>query len=466
MAQIFVNRILNLKRIKAIGFDMDHTIVRYHYRRFEELAYNEIRKKLIALKGYPKALDKLKFDPERAIRGLVVDKKKGNLIKLSFYGRIKSACHGFHELNYEQLKVAYHGQFVDLSDPNYYTVDTTFSVSYSCLYAQLVELKDQDKLQSDKGVGPLSYVQIAEDLEELLDLSHRDGTLKGKVRENIEKFIVQDPEIVTVLERFKKYDKKLLVITNSDFAYTKLLLDYAINPFLKEHKDWTELFDFTITLSAKPQFFTERFRFLKIDEKTGMMENVNGALHPGIYQGGNAKGLQKELGLDGDDILYIGDHIYGDILLLKKACDWRTALVIEELEDEITSLKKAQPLQQKIDALMEKKEKLELEINEIYVKDLKKGDKNKKITEALFKKIDALDSELSQHIPEYQKFFNPYWGEIMRAGQEQSRLAGQIEKYACIYMSKISDFYAYSPRTYFRPRKRYLPHELITLWPD
>jgi len=47
----------------------------------------------------------------------------------------------------------------------------------------------------------------------------------------------------------------------------------------------------------------------------------------------------------------------------------------------------------------------------------------------------------------------------MRAGVEPSRLAGQIEKYACIYMAKISDFADCSPRTYFRPKKKMLPHE-------
>ena len=47
----------------------------------------------------------------------------------------------------------------------------------------------------------------------------------------------------------------------------------------------------------------------------------------------------------------------------------------------------------------------------------------------------------------------------MRSGVEPSRLAGQIEKYACIYMAKVSDFIEYSPRTYFRPKKKTLPHE-------
>ena len=36
-----------------------------------------------------------------------------------------------------------------------------------------------------------------------------------------------------------------------------------------------------------------------------------------MYQGGNSQDLQSYLGLESDEILYLGDHIYGDILALK-----------------------------------------------------------------------------------------------------------------------------------------------------
>ena len=47
----------------------------------------------------------------------------------------------------------------------------------------------------------------------------------------------------------------------------------------------------------------------------------------------------------------------------------------------------------------------------------------------------------------------------MRAGVEPSIYASQIERYACIYMAKISDFAADNPRTYYRPKKRRIAHE-------
>jgi hypothetical protein len=39
--------------------------------------------------------------------------------------------------------------------------------------------------------------------------------------------------------------------------------------------------------------------------------------------------------MGGDAVLYVGDHIYGDILKSKQASLWRPCMVVQELEDEI-----------------------------------------------------------------------------------------------------------------------------------
>ena len=43
-------------------------------------------------------------------------------------------------------------------------------------------------------------------------------------------------------------------------------------------------------------------------------------------------------------VLYVGDHIYGDILRSKKTLGWRTMLVVPELATELDILKKHQVL--------------------------------------------------------------------------------------------------------------------------
>ncbi len=451
---IFVNRTLNLKSIKAIGFDMDYTLVRYQHKAFEQLTYDEMIKKLLT-RGYPEKIKNLKFDINQTIRGLTVDREEGNLIKLDAHGRIKTTFHGTKQLEFKKQQALYRAHSVDLSEDRYSSIDTTFSIAYGAMFCQLVDLKDQFPNELP------SYPQIEEDALWALDISHRDDSLKSAVRNNLEKYIIQDQDTPKMLERFKKYGKKLWLITNSDFAYTKVLLEYTIDPFLKEHKNWEDLFDLVVTSSSKPSFFMYHNRFLKIDTETGLMSNSDGPFTKGVFQSGNAQALQDELGCSGDQILYLGDHIYGDILSLKKTCNWRTALVIEELVQEVSSIKEGRKINDEIEALMQEKINLEKILEEFYVSEFEFNQNvSEEEKENHIQNIKKLDEQLSQLIIQYHKLFNPYWGEVMRSGQTPSRFASQVEKYACVYMSKVSDLLDYSPRTYFRPSRRSLPHEL------
>lgn len=453
---IFVNRTLNMKQIAAIGFDMDYTLVRYDSEAFEEMTYKEIIKKLIELKNYPTVLNDLKFQFNLAIRGLVIDKPLGNILKLSTYSKVKHAYHGMKEMDFKAQQKTYQGLTIDLNDSDRFAiVDTTFSVAYCVLYMQVVDLKD-----TYPELNLPDYKTLETHLLEALDISHRDGSLKSQVKKNVKKYIVQDPDSVLALERFKKHGKKLWVVTNSDYEYSKLLLDYAINPFLKDHKHWSELFNLVITLSSKPKFFTDKLPLLQVDPETGLMRNHNGPINDGIYQGGCAQAIQKHSGLSGEQILYLGDHIYGDVLSIKKTCNWRTALVIEELLQEVEALAKSESVNEQINVLMAEKIDLEGKLDALFDREIEKGKKpDKEKLQAHFAKIEKVDKKLGKLIRSHTAYFNPYWGETMRAGVEPSRLAGQIEKYACIYMAKISDFSLTSPRTYFRPKRKSLAHE-------
>ncbi len=453
---IYVNRTLNMKQIAAIGFDMDYTLVRYDSEAFEQMTYREIQKKLVEVKGYPEVIKNLKFKFDLAIRGLVIDKPLGNVLKLSTYSKVKHAYHGLKEVDFKTQQKVYQGLVIDLNDSDRYSiVDTTFSVSYCTMYMQIVDLKD-----SQPELALPDYKTIENDILEALDISHRDGSLKSQVKKNVKKFIVQDEQAVMALERFKKHGKKLWVITNSDYEYSKLLLDYSINPFLKNHKHWSELFNIVVTAANKPKFFTDKMPLLQVDPSNGLMRNHHGKIEDGVYQGGNAQTIQKSSGFTGEQILYLGDHIYGDVLSIKKTCNWRTALVIEELIEEVSALEESADLSDQINTLMTEKIQYEQKLDDLFDKDIEKGKKpaKEKIQEH-FQKIEKVDKKIGKLIRSHSQFFNPYWGETMRAGVEPSRLAGQIEKYACIYMAKIADFSEYSPRTYYRPKKKTLPHE-------
>ena len=453
--KVFVNRTLNLKKIKYIGLDMDHTLIRYKTENFEKLAHTVMLKKLVDNLDYPKSILDLNFEFNRSIKGLVIDKNTGNLLKVSRFGGIKQSYHGLKPIDYYKRKKIFADTFIDLSDNNYDTIDTNFSISFANLFAQLVELKDTTEFQNLP-----EYNQIASDINQALDRAHQDGSLKDVVRENLSDFIITDKKVVHQLEKFIKHGKKIFILTNSEFPYTKLLLDYAINPFLQEHDSWMDLFEFTITGSKKPRFFYDNLRFMQINPQDGSMTNVKSKLKPGIYQGGSANVFTSDLNLDPGHILYIGDHIYGDIVRLKKDCAWRTGLILEELDDELKNNRLSEDINKNIEELMAQKIPLETEIDNLISDGIENNHKNNKDKiNTLLSKVQDIDKNISPLISKIQNLYNPYWGEIMRTGIEESYFAYQVERFADIYMSDIGDFFEQSPRSYFRSKRRLLAHD-------
>jgi HAD superfamily 5'-nucleotidase-like hydrolase len=455
MSYVFVNRTLNLKKIKYVGFDMDHTLVRYNSQAFEGLAHKTMLKKLVEERGYPKEVLKLPFHYDSVIRGLVIDSIRGNLLKVSRHGAIRVSKHGTKRIDYREQQKSYHGTYVDLGDKNFAAIDTAFSLSVAILFGQLVDLKDA----SPESKMP-EYAQLLADIIEVMDMSHRDDSLKSQVKENLSTYIQVDPAVVQGLERYKKHGKGLFIVTNSDFHYSKALLDYAVTPYLKEHKSWMELFDYVITSARKPRFFFDNQNFLKVNPADGTLTNYDAQLVPGIYQGGCASLFEKNLGLHGEDILYVGDHIYGDIVRLKKDSKWRTALVVDELTEEVASLSKANPIQIKIQELMFLKAPLEKQVVQLASEEIENGINHSAAIKKLQDETTKIDQQISALIEQIQAIFNPHWGQVMRAGNEESYFAYQVDRFADIYMPTIADLMAMSPRSYYRAIRRPLAHEI------
>ena len=196
-SKVYVNRTLNLKRIRYIGLDMDHTLVRYHTEEFERLSHSVMKEKLIKNKNYPESIRQLEFNYDLAIRGLVIDRKKGSLLKLNRHSAIRTTYHGLKPMDYKTQQKLYKSTYIDLGDRDYLAVDTAFSISLATLFAQIVELKDNDK----NGVFP-DYAVIADDVLYALDEAHRDGSLKDEVKKDLAKYIIKDPDVVEGLEKF------------------------------------------------------------------------------------------------------------------------------------------------------------------------------------------------------------------------------------------------------------------------
>ena len=62
---------------------------------------------------------------------------------------------------------------------------------------------------------------------------------------------------------------------------------------------------------------------------------LNLSKHVQSYFTGSCDVLSKLIGAKGKDVLYAGDHIFGDVLKSKKLRGWRTYLVVPELSREL-----------------------------------------------------------------------------------------------------------------------------------
>ena len=186
--RVFTNRTLNMRSIKAIGYDMDYTLTQYHAEAWEERAFAHARERLAAL-GWP--VEHLEFDASVVSRGLVMDLDQGNLLKATRFGWVIRAMHGTRFLDYQELRRTYSGTLVDLSDDRYVFMNTLFSLSEASLFAQGADLLDAGKLPS--GVG---YNELFVAVRAAVDGSHRDGVLKEDVLADPERFISLDGDIV------------------------------------------------------------------------------------------------------------------------------------------------------------------------------------------------------------------------------------------------------------------------------
>lgn len=464
---IFCNRTLNLRSIKAIGYDMDYTLIHYHSDAWEQRAYDFTRRKL-AERGWP--VEDLKYDPEFIVRGLILDVELGNIVKTNRFGYVKHAYHGTRPLSFEEQRTVYARTLVELNDPRFIFLNTLFSLSEACLFAQLVDRYD------DGGVPDVhSYSELRRRVNRALDEAHAEGSLKESILNDPDSFIDYDPDVPLALLDQKHAGKKLLLITNSEWEYTQRVMAYAFDRFLPEGTTWRDLFDIIIVSARKPSFFNDPNPAFEVINEEGLLQPAVGGVQPGkIYVGGNATMIERLWKLAGEEILYVGDHIYADVTVSKNVLRWRTALLVRELEGELQALEDFQPKQEKLSSLMHKKGHLEYQANcvriELQRRRKKYGPKGKGDTTTLQQQADrlrgdliALDKEIGPLAREAAQLMNRYWGLIMRAGNDKSHLARQVESYADIYMSRVSNFLHLTPFAYMRSPRSSLPHDSLAL---
>jgi HAD superfamily 5'-nucleotidase-like hydrolase len=108
-----------------------------------------------------------------------------------------------------------------------------------------------------------------------------------------------------------------------------------------EDRSWRSYFDIIITSAMKPAFVMRDAPFEEVATTGHMQLQKVRELHRGrIYLGGSQTEFEKLTGIPSDRVLYVGDHIYGDVLRAKKTSQWRTLMIIQELTDELSAMER------------------------------------------------------------------------------------------------------------------------------
>nr|CAD7588684.1 unnamed protein product [Timema genevievae] len=361
--EIFVNRSLHLENIKFYGFDMDYTLAEYKSPQYERLGFNLVKARLVSL-GYPQEILEFEYDPSFPVRGLWFDSQFGNLLKVDAYGNILVCVHGFEFLKHSQVYELYPNKFLQLDESRVYVLNTLFNLPETYLLACLID------------------------------------------------FFTNFPEYT----RIRESGAKVFLLTNSEYCFTDKIMTYLFDfphgaRLDEPHRNWKSYFDTIVVDARKPLFFGEGTILRQVDTTTGALKigtHMGPLQKEQVYSGGSCDVFTELIGAKGKDVLYVGDHIFGDILKSKKIRGWRTFLIVPEL------------------------------VQELHVW----TDKCQ-----LFAELQSLDVMLGE-------MYN-----LFRSGSRQTFFSSQVVRYADLYAATFLNLIYYPFSYMFRAPAMLMPHE-------
>ena len=470
--QVFVNRALRMEKIRFVGFDLDWTLADYDRDTMSRLAFELALDRLVHRFGYPKAILGAVFRPGFTRRGLMLDIEEGLVVKMNRHRYVGRAYRGNNLLGRHERATLYRREPINPASDRFYHVDTLFELPEVNIFAELIDLAHR----TPPALTLPSYQQLFKDVRAAIDSIHADGSLKAGILADLPQYLPLDPELILALRRLALGGRKLLLITNSEWYFTNAICQRLFHQALPGLDDWREIFDLVIVSAGKPTFFRKRRPFVRLDDAGEPLEEVDVPAWNGVYAGGSRAGLMELLDCHGEEVLYIGDHIYGDIVSTKLASTWRTGLVVSELEDELSILSRLSGQQRIMDALRAELGSLGGQMDDLhdvvalYQELMQSGSPVDTEPDASLTGITSLLGRLREehrglrrHARRVQTrlsaALNPYWGSLFKQGTNKSFFGNQVDDFACVYASRVSNFAFYGRNHYFRVTRDAMMHD-------
>ncbi|XP_059171336.1 cytosolic purine 5'-nucleotidase-like isoform X2 [Physella acuta] len=384
--------------------------------------------------------------------GLWFDKTYGNLLKVDSHGNILVCVHGFQFLKPHEVSELYPNKYIQLDDNRLYVLNTLFNIPETYMLACIINFFASNKQYTKTKTGVtygnvhMSYKSIFQDVRGALDWLHNHGDLKACTMANLDKYVHKDERLPILLDRIRHIGAKAVLITNSGYEYTNRIMTYLLDYPKNGGRHWTSYWDCVVVDAMKPLFFEDGTILRRVDTTTGALSLGHhlGPIKSGeIYSGGSCEVISHLMGAKGSDVLYVGDHIFGDILKSKKIRGWRTFLIIPELT---TELQVWTDKKQLFDNLT----KIEIALSDIY-RHLDSSTSERPDTSQINHNLRAVIHELDMSYG--------MLGSLFRSGSRQTFFASQVRRYADIYAASILNLLHYPFCYMFRAPAMLMPHE-------
>ncbi|CAB1343532.1 unnamed protein product [Coregonus sp. 'balchen'] len=421
---------LAMKKYRREAYHRSLRVGVYKSPEYESLGFDLTVERLVHI-GYPQELLNFVYDPAFPTRGLLFDTMHGNLLKVDAYGNILVCAHGFNFMRGPEIREMYPNKFIQRGDTDrFYILNTLFNLPETYLFACLVDFFTNCPKYTSCETGFKNG-----DLFMSYKSMFQDGSLKEKTVENLEKYVVKDGKLPLLLSRMNEVAKVFLA-TNSDYKYTEKIMTYLFDfphgPKVgMPHLPWQSYFDLILVDARKPVFFGEGTVLRQVDTVS-------------VCLGSSSSDIVCDLlAAKGKDIVYIGDHIFGDILKSKKRQGWRTFLVIPELAQELHVWTDKS-------SLFEELQSLDIFLAELY-KNLDSSSNERPDISSLQRRIKKVTHDMDMCYG--------MMGSLFRSGSRQTLFASQVMRYADLYAASFINLLYYPFSYLFRAAHVLMPHE-------
>jgi 5'-nucleotidase len=350
-----------------IGFDLDHTVARYKLPALHTLTLAACTDWLRHHAHLPASAFALPPMGELAVRGAVIDRKRGNVICIDHRRHVYAAWHGATQLAPGDARTEYEADaelaaFEFLTTHRFWPTHSYFETFLPALFVRLVDWLDAANAQGDSAWAqwPACKVRSYEDITDMVHLSlvyiytnFHVGAFFEAFRARPEHYLHRRPFVRRWIQRVRETspNTRVFLATNSMAEFTDLLCRFVIGD------DWTELFDLVVFKARKPLFFSHGCAKTSLDPLVCYRVRYTAPMTPDIdsepadamqarssqagpyahlFEGGcaaQAEELFRRVS-DKQDVVvwYAGDHLAGDCRAAARCCRaWRACAVVEEL---------------------------------------------------------------------------------------------------------------------------------------